>query len=189
LAAVSILPVLKCRHFLREGDDAVWRAQSPSDHYHSAALADPWSPDPWRRLFEWTTTDRGSEIRSNDAFQTAVQDLHEVLTRDPANFWAPRALGTVWREHWKSTHDPEDIRQAVLWFSRAWERYPTNSMILSDLAFAMKSADQVSEAAGAATAALRQDEINHQQGHVDRYLDESVRERLQAIVTEPQSTP
>jgi O-antigen ligase len=191
VVALTALPVLRCRSLLRQAEIAAW-SSSPTvaDYCHRAADADPWSQAPWRQLFEWSMTrDGGGEIRSNESFQAAVKDLHEVLTRDPANFWAPRSLGTLWQERWTKTRNRDDAEQAVLWFGQARDRYPTNSLILADLAFALKAAGDEVKAGDIANLALAQDEIYHQQGHVDRFLNDSVRKRLQAVVTEPQAVP
>ena len=147
--------------------------------YRAAAEADSWSPEPWRHQFEWSN--RG--IRSNESEVTAVKQLHEVLIRDPVNFWAPRTLGTWWLQKWHATHEVEDVRQAVYWLRRAHQLYPTNSGIQAELAIALDSAQQRADAVDAAQAALTQDDIYHQYGHVDRYLDDFTRRQLQSLVT------
>ncbi len=184
LTATSLLPVLKCRGLLRQGLAAGW-STGPNGRatamtcFRQAALADPWSAEPWRHQFEWSAA---AGFQSNESFQTAVEQLLEARNRDPVNFWAPRNLGTVWHQKWQRTREREDARQAVEWLRRALDLYPTNAVIRAELAFALESADERADAVITAQSAIAQDDISHQQGHVDRYLDDSIRQRLQTMV-------
>ena len=184
LTATSLLPVLKCRGLLRQGLAAGWSTgptgrATAMNRFRQAALADPWSAEPWRNQFEWSAA---AGFQSNESFQEAVEQLLEARSRDPVNFWAPRTLGTVWHQKWQRTRELEDARQAVAWLGRAQDLYPTNAMIRAELAFALDSADERADAINTAQSALAQDDITHQQGHVDRYLDDSIRQRLQTMV-------
>ncbi len=184
LMMTSLLPVWRCRQAMRDGNAAGMssapdRFEAAMNFYRAAATADSWSPEPWRYQFEWLTTG----ILSNERNETAVKQLHEVMRRDPVNFWAPQALGTWWLQKWRTTHGHDDALQAVRWLRRAQQLYPTNSGIQAKLAFALDSARQRAEAIDAAQAALAQDDIYHQNGHIDRYLDDSTRQQLQSLMT------
>jgi hypothetical protein len=186
LSATALLPVLECRSLLRQGVASGWSASSNGReaamaYFRDAALADSWSAEPWRNLFDYERSAAGG-IHSNESFQVAVEHLLEASRRDPVNFWALRNLGTVWYQKWQRTGDAGDARQAVVWLRRAHELYPTNSAIQGELAFAMESAGEHEEAVNVARAALAQDAIYHQQGHVDRFLEDSVRRRLESLV-------
>lgn len=187
LISTALLPVMNCRWWLRQGhlvgpsQDSASR-ESSLGNFRRAAVADPWSPEPWRNLFAGTTA---GGIQSNDSFQAAVKSLHEIMTRDPRNYWASWTLGRLWLQKWRSTGAHEDARQAVKWLSVSNALYPTNSRVQAELAFALESANESSEAVAAAQRALAQDAIYHHEGHIDRYLDDSTRQHLEALVSLP----
>ena len=189
LTTTALLPVLNCRRLLRQGLEAGWtagahgRPTTTVAFLRRAAAADPWSVEPWRNQFEFEWS-AGGGFQSNESFQTAVEHLLEVRNRDPVNFWAPRTLGTIWFQKWQATHKLEDARQAVAWLRRACDSYPTNAAIRAELAVALESAGERTDAVHAAQSALKQDDIYHQQGHVDRYLDASIRQRLETMAAE-----
>ena len=184
IVVTGLLPVLKCRTLLAQGrqlagaNDSRLREQAAS-FFQAAATADPWSPEPWRYLYEWNS---GTGIQSNESFSTSVQELQEVVRRDPQNFWAPRTLGAVWLQKWQKSRSDSDGDEAVRWLRRALILYPTNSRIRADLAFALESVNDLQKARIAAQEALNQDEIYRQHGHIDRYLDDSLRQRLVTLV-------
>lgn len=181
LCITSLLPVMARRESMNQGEMAV-ATQRDRDlagkFFHQAAKADLWSPEPWQSLFEW---DFAVANQSNKNYDVAVDDLLEVMKRDPVNFWAPRTLGLVWLQKWQTTRSEEDAVQMVRWTTAAHERYPTNSAIYAELAFALEAAGDHQQAVVAARGALTQDDIYHENGHVDRYLEESIRERLSLL--------
>ena len=190
LATTMMWPVLKCRQLMQNADSVAWSTPSVAlDVYLSAAKADPWSVDPWRHHFEWTRSQSAVGNWSNESFEAAVKDLEEILSRDPANFWAPRTLGKIWLDRFQGTQDPEDVQQAILWLSQARVCYPTNSLILADLAMAFAVSGDRGQSVEVARSALNQDDIYHRQGHVDRYLDPIVREKLESFVTGESGNP
>lgn len=181
LAMTALLPVIARRELLREGNLATSsqrQRELAGSLFRQAAIADSWSPEPWQSLFEW---DFATGNQSNESFQAAVEDLLQVIQRDPVNFWAPRTLGTLWLQKWQMTHSAEDARQMVRWTTVAHDLYPTNASIYAELAFALDSVGDHSQAVTAAKGAMIQDDLYHKHGHVDRYLDESIRQRLNAL--------
>jgi tetratricopeptide (TPR) repeat protein len=182
----TLTPVWISRWHIRHGNAAAitsrgGKADAAVNHYQNAAAADPLSPDPWRQLFEWST---GGGRLSNESFDSAVKQLQELMVRDPLNFWAMRTLGELWEHKWKNSGDIDDATQAVEWLRKAHELYPTNSTIQAELALALVSAGDMATAAQVAVAALKQDEIYQRCGHVDRYLDKPLRDRLQELAAE-----
>ncbi|MDB5345528.1 MAG: O-antigen polymerase [Schlesneria sp.] len=181
LAMTALLPVIARRELLREGNLAVSsprQRERAGSFFRQAAIADSWSPEPWQSLFEW---DFATADQSNESFQAAVDDLLQVIQRDPVNFWAPRTLGSMWLQKWQTSHSAEDASQMVRWTTTAHNLYPTNASIYAELAFALDSAGERSQAVTAAKGAVAQDDLYHEHGHVDRYLDESIRQRLSAL--------
>ncbi len=181
LAMTALLPVISRRELLREGNLAASsqrQRELAGSLFRQAAIADSWSPEPWQSLFEW---DFATANQSNESFQAAVDDLLQVMQRDPVNFWAPRTLGSLWLQKWQMTHSAEDAKHMVRWTTVAHDLYPTNSSIYAEFAFALDSVGDSSQAAAAAKGAMIQDDLYHKHGHVDRYLDEPIRQRLNAL--------
>lgn len=181
LAMTALLPVIARRELLREANLAASsqrQRELAGPLFRQAAIADSWSPEPWQSLFEW---DFATGNRSNESFQATVDDLLQVIQRDPVNFWAPRTLGTLWLQKWQMTHSAEDARQMVRWTTVAHDLYPTNAAVCAELAFALDNAGDTSQAAAAAKGAVTQDDLYHKHGHVDRYLDDSIRQRLNTL--------
>lgn len=179
----ALAPVVRCRSLLERGTAAGWSGrpdgrQIALEDFRAAATADPWSPDPWRHQFEWSG---GDSFRSNDSLEAAVMQLQQAMSRDPVNFWAPRTLGNLWLNQWQVTRRPEDAGPAVVWLDRAHQLYPTNSAVMAELATALLANQEQEKAAAIARAALRQDDIYHQQGHLDRYLGEARRHQLDTL--------
>jgi hypothetical protein len=170
---------LRQAHLTGSSQDPASRELRLSD-FRRAAVADPWSPEPWRNLFAATNT---GGIQSNDSFQAAVKNLHEIMTRDPRNYWASWTLGRLWLQKWRSSRTHDDAVQAVKWLSVSNALYPTNSRVQADLAFALESANDRAEAVATAKRALAQDAIYHHEGHIDRYLDDPTRQQLEILVS------
>lgn len=188
LVMSSLLPVMTRSDLVRKGSyvessDSRHR-QLARGYLRAATIADSWSAEPWMNLFQW---DAESVAQSNESFQAAVEDLAQVRLRDPMNFWAPKTLGTLWMQKWQRSHIKEDAEQAVRWTSLAHGLYPTNSVIWSDLALAYEASGDSLQAAEAARGALAQDAIYHKHGHVDRYLEESVRQRLEKLASKSEA--
>jgi O-antigen ligase len=182
--ATAFVPVLNSRSLSNQGMVAGWNSgmagrDTVFAFYQQAAVADSWSPEPWKNQFEWTIS---GENQSNETFDAAVKQLLEVHRRDPVNFWAPRQLGVLWLQRSRATGGADDAAQSVEWLEQALERYPTNSAIRAQLAFALVQARDSARAVEMATGALAQDEVYRTQGHVDRYLEESLRTQLQSLI-------
>ena len=183
VSVTALFPVTQCRHLTAQGvamsvSRISQNAEEPERYFRWATVADPWSTEPWRHLFEQAATDG---IRSNESFETAVEHLHEVMRRDPHNFWGPRTLGRFSFQRWQVSHRPDDCQLAVNWLRRALVLYPTNSEIEGELAIALNAAGDRSAARLAAQGALAQDAIYHKQGHVDRYLSPELRQLISPL--------
>lgn len=174
--ATGLLPVKAVRGFQLQGRFASREAAIRATR--QTALADPWSAEPWRNQFERLVA---GGIHSNESFESAVESLQEAMRRDPANFWTPRTLGTLWTQKWQVSRNTDDAEQAVRWLRQAHQLHPTNSGIQAELAFALEQSQDRTGAQIEARGALAQDEIYRRHGHIDRYLDDSTRQRLRTL--------
>ena len=184
LYLTGLRPVTLAQEKLLAGDRLLQRgrADAADVEYAAGAAADDWSCEPWRRRAELAYRKAETQkFRSNDSIQVAVELLRESKSRDPANFQDDRRLGEWWLARWGTTRDVKDAEAAVAAFGRARTRYPTNAALMAEMAFALDSAG--SEAAdGIARQALRQDDLNHERGHIDRFLGDPTRARLEMLL-------
>lgn len=180
----GIRPVSEVVRRVSAGDQFFERGQlqAADAEYSAAAKADPFADEPWRRRAELAfRRAEAQQFQSNDSFLSAVRLMEEARSRNPGLFQLDRNLGFWWQARWQVTKQSGDAQEAVAAFQRAWSKYPTNAQLMADLAFALESAGTVSEAAGIAEKATRQDNINHQYQHVDRYLSDPIRTRLNQL--------
>ena len=111
--------------------------------------------------------------------------MRDVKLRDPTSFRDDVRLGAWWIERWYSTKDAKDAEEAVAAYERVRARYPTNASLMAELAFARDSAGFGDSAKEVARQSLQQDAINHERGHIDRYLTDQIRIRLESLLDSP----
>jgi len=177
-------PVRVVQAQLLAGDRLVERGflDAADVEYSKAATADPLSEEPWSRRAELAYRKAEADhFRSNDSFLNAVRLMREAGSRNPVNFQEDRRLGDWWMARWRVTNQVEDAREAVTAYQHAWIRYPTNSMLMADLAFALDAAGTADEARAIAERAIQQDEINRKWKHIDRFLADPIRTQLDKL--------
>ena len=187
LWTTGIQPVALVQSRLFAGDRLVEKGlfEAADGEYASAARADIWASEPWRRRAELQYRRADAEqYRSNDTFQNAVSLLNEAKARDPAGFRDRVRLGKWWFAKWLVTRHDNDIRNAVTAFEEASARYPTNAELMAELALSLVAMKSDARAIIVAQQALRQDAINHERGHVDRFLGQPTRQKLQQLLAE-----
>lgn len=153
-----------------------------------AAKADPWNPEPWRQQAElqfgqYAETQSGSDRAAH--WEQALSALREAQRRDPASPHLRQREGDYWLAKFQQDRSSEAGRKAAEAYRRAVELYPTNAMILAQWAQALQSMGDTKNAREAAHAALRQDDLNHALGHVERWLPVATRERLTRMAELP----
>ncbi|APZ96816.1 O-antigen ligase family protein [Fuerstiella marisgermanici] len=82
---------------------------------------------------------------------------------------------------WRTVNDRSLLQSAVNDAEAALALYPTHGRLLADMAETYLEAEMTEEAVDAAKRALRQEQVNQDWGHVDRYLDPEIRQRLMEI--------
>ncbi len=184
----ALQPVAVVATRLQQGDRLVQKglSEAADAEYGLATSADTFSGEPWRKraevAFRRAEADR---FRSNDSFVNAVRLMREAAARDPVNFQDDRRIGDWWLSRWQVTHELKDAQEAVAAFEQASARYPTNAMLMAELAFAFDAAEKGGDASMVAHKAIAQDQINRERGHVDRVLADSVRTRLERLSATP----
>jgi hypothetical protein len=184
----ATLPELVCRTSLQLGDDAWGRGQSSAiQHYLDASRADAQAIEPLERLAE-VAFQRWQASRDNTAFEEAVQRWQTICHILPFASRPYRRLGQIWRVRAEWSGSATDATPAAESFAAAVERYPHHAELLAEWATACELAGRHDEARQAASRAVRQDDINRSAGHSDKYLAESLRQRmdrLAATASEP----
>lgn len=190
LVMTGIRPVQRVHDSINSGDRQLTKGQlaGAESDYRKAEIADPWSSEATKRHAELAYQLAAQDhFRSNESFQTAVELLNEARVRNPTSFRDDLRLAEWWGERWKMSRKPEDAEQSVAALERAWARYPTNASLIADLAIACQRAGQTARAKEMAIQSLKQDDINHAWGHVDRYLEERKKSELESLVSGDES--
>lgn len=186
LFLTGLRPVWLVPNHVSAGDQFMQRGQPEraDAEYAAAANIDQVSSEPWRRRAELAyRRSEAGQFHSNDLFLNAVRLMRESSARDPRDFHGDRELGNWWLTRWRRTNQSADAQEAVAAFRSAWLRYPTNAQLMADLAFALDASGAIHDASAVAEKAIRQDDINHQCGHVDKYLPDPIRTRLNTLAT------
>ena len=183
----ATLPELWCRTWLQLGD-AEWERQRPEAaqaHYLEAAAADRWAIEPLERSAE-IEYQRWQQSRLDADFDEAVRRRQLALDRLPFASRPHRRLGQIWQSRFERSRDPRHAQAAAAAFAAAVERYPHHAELLSEWATACDGAGLIPAAREAARRAIRQDDLNRQAGHADKFLAERTRSRMEQLAAEDQ---
>jgi len=104
-----------------------------------------------------------------------------VIARDPNRYYDHWRLGEWLADEYAVTHNPDTLNAAVAAFDRAIALYPHNALLLAQYAERLQNANRPSAAKDIAKRAIAQDDINRAAGHLDKVLDDKVRNNLEAI--------
>lgn len=178
------LPELTCRTALELGD-AAWLEHRNFDvaisNYAKAAEVDRFSLEPLERTASLFIQHAYQTETAKD-YEAAARRQQVLIDRIPFSPHPYRSLGQLWLTRYEKTLNQLDAQRAAIAFEAAVKRYPHHAMLLSEWAFALMGAGQTSDAQEAVRRALVQDDVNHQAGHIDKYLDAASRERLERMV-------
>jgi tetratricopeptide (TPR) repeat protein len=184
-------PSYYSRLLVAAGESAVYAAhdvERARRDFEAATRVDELDPDPWYDLASLDYSLVTGNLPAGDAvFDRAVRHLQEATRRDP---FAPKLYWTAgqWQfARFRSTREPAALDQAIESMQRARDRYPNHAGIRSTLAEILAAASRP-DAAQEARVALRLDDINHERGHIDVWLDPDTRARVQVIADQGQST-
>lgn len=181
----ATLPELLSRTALQWGD-AEWehrRIDAAQARYLEAAEADRWTIEPLERLAELAYQHWQQSQRADD-FDHAIRWLENIRDRLPFASRPHRRIGQAWLARFEQSHAPEHARMAMESLATAVEHYPHHAELLSEWATACDGAGLKEDARDAARRALRQDDLNHQAGHADKYLTVELRAKMQRLANE-----
>jgi hypothetical protein len=148
----------------------------------SAAEADPLSAAAWQELAlayasAWRRHARGDE----QTFERAVQAQQEAIHLDPRRAGGWQMLGDLWWLRYELLADATSAEQARAAYAQAAERYPHLATLQGKLAQAARASGESTLAQQSAQRALELETANRRAGHVDKYLPETMRERVEEI--------
>lgn len=178
----ATLPELLGRTALQAGEFEWRRGQIEvaQARFVEAAQADRWAVEPRERMAEvslqrWRTSHRESD------FEESVQRWEVLAESLPFSSRPNRRLGQAWLSKFEKSHDRNDARKSAESFAAAVERYPHHAGLLVEWAIACEVAGLDEKAREVARRALRQDDINRQAGHSDKYLESDLRSRMDRL--------
>ena len=148
--------------------------------FEQAEAADPYSPEPAESLSElyfqlWLGSQRERD------FERAVRFGKLAVRRDPAAYGEYRRLGAMYSRRAGMDKSAEDAGRAVTYLSEAVKRYPNYAPLRAERAMAYQLAGEAKSARREAKIALELDQINHAEGHRDKFLPRDVLGRLEDL--------
>lgn len=178
----ATMPELLGRTSLQAGDFEWRRGQIEvaQSRFFEAVQADRWAIEPRERLAEVSFQRWRTAHRERD-FDEALDRWDVVRKRMPHSSRPDRRLGQVWLAKFEQSRNPDDARKSAESFAAAVERYPHHAGLLSEWAIACEAAGLAEKAREVARRALRQDDINRQAGHSDKYLASDLRSRMDRL--------
>lgn len=184
------LPDVRCRALLEQARMLVSRNPTAAmTLLKQAADVDPWNPEPFIQLGELQQQRVTAQMASTsenrsilDGFGQVEQSWQQGALRDPMNphGWERRARTAELR--FKVSRDKQDLMQAEQFWKQAVESYPTNVSYQAGWALTAENLGSRPMAIQAALQALRQDDLNRQLGHQERWLADEQRQHLESIL-------
>lgn len=186
----ALLPVLTVSQLLERGRYELivgQKSTAAEQSFTAAAAADTLSAEPHHELAGLYFS-RWSQSASDDPrwFEAAESQARQAIERDPFSAKRRLILGDWWLQRYQRTRDPNYAVTAVGVLQDAVPLYPNYAPLRAALALALEAAGR--PATDEARLALRLDDRNRRQGHLDKVLPDSQRQRLEQIV-QPAAPP
>lgn len=157
--------------------------------YGTAAVSDPLSAEPLRRLRDLEFRKWSSMEPSNDVgFQQGVELARRVVDLRPYVYLDHAQLGEAYLLRNERTDEIEAAREAAERFGAAVKLYPTAPILMGRLAEAEMRSGNFEAAMRAAERAVELHEINQEAGHVNRLLPADHLDRLREIISRTSDT-
>lgn len=178
----ATMPEMLCRMLIQGGDFEWGRRQveSAQARYLDAVAADRWAIEPLERLAD-VGLQRWQQSQLDADFETVLSRLQVIRDRLPFASRPYRRLGQAWLARFDRSRAPDHARMAAESFAAAVERYPHHAGLLSEWATACHGAGLSEQAREVAQRAIRQDDINRQAGHSDKFLPADIRGHMERL--------
>ncbi|MEQ9409667.1 MAG: O-antigen ligase family protein [Fuerstiella sp.] len=122
-----------------------------------------------------------SLIRLQQCYESGIAAANKLIDADRRSWPGYHFRGHLSLRLGDVLKDERLTGAAVRDFEQASRMYPTNSQLLAELAETYAAVGNSDQARSAAGRALVQDQINHEWGHADRYLNEATLARIVSI--------
>lgn len=182
----ATLPVVESSQRIASARAAVVDGQPAraDDLFESAAERDRLAPEPAAEMARFTFDQwRYTGGRSDTPFRRAVRFQEEAIRRDPRSAMRRSTLADFLVTNFQSTGDRANGERAADVLAEAIELYPTNVEFHAQRAQLLADLERDDEARSAAAIAVRLDDVNRAEGHVDRVLPEADRRRIEEIAS------
>lgn len=179
-------PGVAGRQGLIQARQALLKGQTPLAirSLETAARLDTWNPEPWEQLAELQfRLFRFDGDRT--VLESQLEPLQKLLAmarqRDPQNARLLRRQAEITQSLGERLEDPALQEAATALYRQAWELNPNQPDFTAALALAEERVGHTDASRNFAVKALQQDELSRQLGHEDRWLDEALRQQLNAL--------
>ncbi len=184
----GFLPVMNSTRLLEAGDNEIQTRNNyrkAEKMYREAGNQDTLSPAPFNRLSQlyYQQWIQGKK-ESFELIDKSIQSLKTAIKKNPLDSKGYHLAGIRYRERFETSNSVEDLKLSEEYLEKAILRYPTEIQILVDLVRTCqldKDQETQKNSRKYATKALNLDKINHDKGHVDKYLTEEIKKFLSQI--------
>jgi len=179
-------PVVQAGVLRGAGDYALYiehRTDLAIRRYEEAATADGLDPRPQQQLAMAHIMLAQSGGRNGAAhLQSAIKAIDAAIDRDPHNPHSMHLAGEMHLKSFEKKGERESLNTAIDLLEQAVAGYPNSANIRGSLAIAQSQAEDIDAAKESAGRALELNEIQREQGHVDKLLEDAKVERLRDIL-------
>lgn len=150
----------------------------------AAVAADPYSrlaaeQLAGRRFTQWLQTPSDETLAH---FRSADQRMLELAPKSHAAWrTSARWQAAVFERDFERTGKTDEAQAAIDKYRASLQRYPTNAHTRAELAMLLAKRKNAEQAAVEAEAALRQDDITRDAGHIEKTLSQETRQRLEDL--------
>ena len=177
----GLAPVLNAAALTARAEAAIQRGEPAADRLLlEAAAADRLSVEPLRLRAELATA-QAVAAPSQTSVAVARRRWQELLQLRPRDLSARERLADLEMLWFRSSGDLAAAVVAADALQQAVALSPTEARLHAEAATALAAAGRVHQAADAATAALRLDDLNRAAGHTDLIFNAELRERLDQL--------
>lgn len=194
----GLIPVLSSGFWVQHGEarQQIHDLSAAETAFEKAARADPLSPVPRQRQAALSAYQlqripgmgraAGPENRQHiaAAAKSAIQACERLISSDARSYsgYYQRALTHLALAEAKVSERAMD--SAINDLKTTTQMYPTNSIFWCQYAHVLEANGRTEDAISAANRALQIDDVNHDWGHSDRFLNSELRQSMEVMVSQ-----
>ncbi|WP_437206005.1 O-antigen ligase family protein [Planctomicrobium sp. SH664] len=179
----GLIPALTVSELLEQGKFLLittGNERQAEECFAAAIESDPLAAEPHQSLVNLYSAQWDRRGRTDrPLFDKLIEHQRAAIDCDPQAAKRYYLLGKWWLEEFDQSRDPVSAEQGLAAFQNALARYPNDALINADYAIALAATGQ--NAQRAAARGLELDDLNRARGHIDRFLPEVKRSRLEEL--------